>query len=330
MLIKYNPNQEIKRRIKELYEQDNLHGLFAAGEDWIVIILAIVISEKINCLLIGKSALIYFGKALNYFLTILLIGCRQRALATLLHESAHNVLTKNCKLNYILGTVFGGWCIFQSWHVYRQTHVREHHVHLGDPDRDPDYQDLIRNNIYGENLSKRTFYIHLLKIVFDPTQTLSYIHYLFVNRMWNEKEDKKEFGFRIAFYLGATFFLVYYGMIHFLIWYWLIPLCTVANWVGAFLELSEHYPLLEVYQDRSELYLSRNRLGISKLGNFFLGIHEESWHLVHHLFPKVPFYHQAAAHEILLSDPEYRALQTTNGWTSIIKEMANMSEIRRQ
>ncbi|WP_314342182.1 hypothetical protein [Simonsiella muelleri] len=96
-------DKEILQEIKTLYVYDDWHGIVAIIYDHLMIIFAILLSE------------------FSYWflpLTVLLIGSRQRALATVLHEASHSALTKNQKLGKILGTYFSGYLIFQSWDSY--------------------------------------------------------------------------------------------------------------------------------------------------------------------------------------------------------------------
>lgn len=105
-------DKEILQEIKTLYVYDDWHGIVAIIYDYLMIIFAILLSE------------------FSYWflpLTVLLIGSRQRALATVLHEASHSALTKNQKLGKILGTYFSGYLIFQSWDSYSLSHVKNHH-----------------------------------------------------------------------------------------------------------------------------------------------------------------------------------------------------------
>jgi fatty acid desaturase len=88
--------------VNSLAGLDNWHGPLALATDWAFMIAVAVVCQ----LLFGWVAWAF------YFLVALpLIGTRQRALATLLHESAHGTLAKNKRLNKFLGTWLSGWVI---------------------------------------------------------------------------------------------------------------------------------------------------------------------------------------------------------------------------
>ena len=121
----YNFSKDIRDKLRPLYRSNNYRGIIGLLYDYIVIALAIYLGQ-FNVIL--------------YPLAVLLIGSRQRALATILHDASHLCLAKSRTLNYILGTYFSGYLIAQEFNIYKQSHVKGHHTHLGDPDKDPDYQ----------------------------------------------------------------------------------------------------------------------------------------------------------------------------------------------
>ncbi len=92
-----------------------------------------------DVLVIAASAWAASWSLWLYPLAVLMIGARQRALASLLHESCHKTLMKNRVLNDAVGRWCAGFPIFQSHRAYVRSHVLLHHSFLGDEKRDPDY-----------------------------------------------------------------------------------------------------------------------------------------------------------------------------------------------
>ncbi len=85
-------------------------------------------------------------------------------------------------------------------------------------------------------------------------------------------------------------------------WYWLIPLTTVfafANWTRS---VSEHYGLPDTTSN--DLGLTRNFEG-PRWERFIFTPHHIGIHLVHHLFPTIPFYNLPKAHALLKQLPEW-------------------------
>src|SRR3990167_1486788 len=113
----------IKERVAALRALDNWHAFVAVMYDYLVI-----------------AAGIYFFllSPWLYPISLILIGSRQRALATILHESAHRCIAKSSRLNRFIGTYLSGYLILQELNVYSDSHIKQHHAFLGDKKRDPD------------------------------------------------------------------------------------------------------------------------------------------------------------------------------------------------
>lgn len=63
---------------------------------------------------------------------------------------------------------------------------------------------------------------------------------------------------------------------------------------------------------KNNLRASRNRFSHA-IEHFFTGIHGESYHLIHHLFPAIPFWNLEKAHKILMKDFDYREVNKNFG-----------------
>ncbi|CAF1190429.1 unnamed protein product [Adineta ricciae] len=96
-------------------------------------------------------------------------------------------------------------------------------------------------------------------------------------------------------------------------------------WIGSFIELLEHYPLIET-APRVDIYMTRNRI-CGWLWNFFFGVHNEHYHMIHHLFPKVPQWEFHSVHLILMQDPIYASLHEKTGWKHLLKEIIEVDDL---
>lgn len=321
---RYLFSEQILNEIKALCKLDNWHGFLQLLEDWFIIVCFIFVSE-LNFTYYNRLSTII--SLIVYAMTIFIIGTRMRGLAEILHQSAHGTLCQNRKLNLILGTLPSGWVVLQSWSVYRKTHVFQHHPFLGDPNSDPDVQVLIEQGLYEENITQLEKIMYLLKIP-SVSSTILYIKYLIKNRIYSNIENRFEFYTRISFLAGVLAALYYLDFLSIFVRYWLVPLLTTANWLGAFIELSEHYPLLmRKGKVTKDIYMSRNRL-TTPLENFFIGIHQENFHLVHHLFPRIPAWNFFKAHAILMKDSAYFALHQKQkvGLAGLLYDMLNPTQ----
>ena len=92
-------NKNQKMWLKKLCGRDNFHGLLSIMQDMCFIVLAILFCVNVSYWFFPVS--------------VLIIGARQRALASLLHEAAYGTLFSSKILNETVGRVVCGWTILQ-------------------------------------------------------------------------------------------------------------------------------------------------------------------------------------------------------------------------
>lgn len=290
----YNFSKDIKNELKPLHQSNNYRGILGLIYDYAIIFFSI-----------------YLGSIfpLFYPISVLIIGSRQRALATLLHDASHLCLAKNKKLNYILGTYFSGYLIGQEFNVYQKSHVNGHHRHLGDPKRDPDYQYHIEAGLYSLTNQKQFLKRYVLKPLF-LLNIISYAFYVFKNRMLQFKKYPIQYFVMTIYWICILSLLYYFGFLNYFVFYWMIPYFTSFMVIGWFIELAEHYPL--VLNNNKALYMTRNRFS-HWIESFFFSIHAENYHLTHHLQASIPYWNIRKAHEIMMKDKNYRELNLRMG-----------------
>ena len=291
-------SQDIMSRLRPLNACDNYHGIFSVLHDWFIVFGCIIVNNwlmKYN---------FYLG-LLFYIVSLLAIAGRMRGLSSLLHESTHRALAKWKLLNDILGSVLSGWCVLQSWTGYHYQHVVLHHPHLGDADKDPDYKQFLQTGLYDEGTTRADVIDYLTNIP-SPRSTVLYVQYLIKDRIFPKSEKGFETVLRISFWAAVVIALYETGnMKNFLI-YWVIPMLTTANWIGNIAEILEHFPLLR-YKGADELHSSRNKF-CGTIGDFLFNPHGDEYHLLHHLFGRIPHWNYKKAHDILMEDENYRSV----------------------
>lgn len=306
----YRFSPEITRDIKKINRSDNWHCLLAWCTDmaWIA----------------ALAAACYLVSWWLYPLAALVIGARQRGLSTILHDCAHGVGAANKRLQMIIGTVMTAYPIFQQHYAYKVSHVYTHHPKLGNPEADPDLQFFVEEKAYTP-ASRSRYFVRMVVWPALGRQTIAYLRYLIRNRFLVSKEDRRNdratsiihrrkkwldlFAFW-AFWAVVTGLCWYFGVVVELLLFWVIPYLTSFQILGWYIELSEHTPLVRDYT--VDLYMTRNRKsrGIEK---WLTGIHNDNYHLEHHLDSRTPFWNLRKAHEIRLRDPEYAALDAMTG-----------------
>jgi fatty acid desaturase len=258
---------------------------------------------------------IYLTLAVSYWfypIALVLIGSGQRTFANILHEAAHFHFAKNRLLNFIGGTVLTSYLIFHMFTPYRNSHVGFHHRHFGDPENDPDYNFHILLGLYEAKESHAQFIWKNLILALIGYRSWEYIKYIYHDRILFS-EDKVVIRMPISIttdrlLFAATWIMVLSLVAWFNVWlefllFWIVPCFTTYIAIGWCAELAEHYPLPES-EDR-RLLMTRNRKGWA-IENFLFGRHNDRYHLVHHIFPTIPFCNLKRAHDVLLQDDAYR------------------------
>lgn len=276
-----------KRRVKALCERNNYRGFVSIVSDYVWIFAA--------CLL-SLEALPWL-----YPLSILIIGARQRALASLFHDAAHGTLFRSKTLNRVVSRVFCGWPVMQSMSSYRQSHVIAHHSRLGDAVHDPDFRELKDAGVYEIPPGPGFFRRFVLGAICGRL-TVRYIKSLLQSRLsfsLKSYERLAESRLILAFHVAIAAIAYAQGWLANLMLYWWMPLVVVFPIIGWFSELSEHYPFMDASNEWC--FSARNRYPFWG-ERLFIGMHGDSFHLTHHLLPGVPHWNLAAATRMLRAD----------------------------
>lgn len=306
---------DVQQELNSLNRSDNWHVFLAWAEDVFWMALSV--------------ALCVYGSYWLYPLAVLIIGARQRGLSTLLHDCAHGVGVADKRLQMFAGTVLTAYPIFQQHYAYKVSHVFTHHPKLGSPEGDPDLRFFIEQGAYRKGSTPN----YVRRVVIFPllgTQTWAYLRYLVRNRYRVLKgedkrgEDKraevsspvqrrKRALDRAGFWLfwAAVVSLAWYGgWLLGLLLFWVIPYLTSFQILGWYIELSEHTPL--VRDSNVDLYMTRNRKSRT-WEKFLTGIHNDNYHLEHHLDPRTPFWNLHKTRLVRLRDPNYAAVDGALG-----------------
>lgn len=294
-VIRHQFSPDVQRQLAELRKLDNWHAPMALAADWAVIVCVIALCER---LLSG------WAWWLGYVLLALpVIGTRQRALATLLHEAAHGVLARDRMLGRLLGTLPSGYLILQSLTAYRRSHLKDHHGGFGDPFVDPDLRAHLSHGLYRP-MTGRAFAVRFLIAPLFGVRTPRLVVELLTQRLSGSAPELLA-GLGVVTYFGgaaAACFLLGAGELFLL--YWAVPLFLVFPVINWYVELLEHFPM--VGQEDVDILTSRPR-ATGPITRHLFGIHGEGYHLDHHLSPTIPYWNLRKAHRIRLADPDYHA-----------------------
>jgi len=291
-------DKKIKKDIQKLCQLDNWHGPLAVASDYAVIAATILLTIHSDWLF--------------YPFALLIIGSRQRALATILHEASHRTLTKSPRLSFLIGSFCSGYLVLSTFSAYKYSHRHLHHGNFGNPEKDCDYHDMIASGVYDESLSRSSY---IWRVILAPLLLLripSQLYFILKARLFAAKRRKSNLYELILFVffwgLIVSGFLHFHGFFYLFI-FWVVPYLTAFQVINWFIELSEHAPLMN---NEVDILMTRNR-NSHWFEAFFTSIHNEHYHLAHHLWPCVPFWKMKPLHDILMTDPVYAKAHSDSG-----------------
>ncbi|MET0135824.1 MAG: fatty acid desaturase family protein [Kibdelosporangium sp.] len=338
----YRFPDDVQAALKDLNRSDNWHAAAAWVQDIVWMALCVWLCVEVSWWL--------------YPLAVLVIGARQRGLSTILHDCAHGIGAADRRLQMFIGTLLTAYPIFQQHYAYKISHVFTHHPTLGNPDRDPDLRFFIEQKAY-EKAAPRTYVRRVVLMPLFGAQTWAYLKYLVRNRYRLLKAGKdgsqptgaatvqrrKRVLDRVGFW---SFWLAVIGLCWWQGWllelalFWVVPYLTSFQILGWYIELSEHTPL--VRDSNVDLYMTRNRKSRT-WEKFLTGIHNDNYHLEHHLDPRTPFWNLGKASRVRLADPNYAAVDAVLGglftrgpqgqpsaMSAIVTSMTDLTESKEQ
>jgi fatty acid desaturase len=316
---------QLLRDVKKFSALRPFQTVWAIFFTWVSIALAIWIT-------------ILFPHYWLYPFTLIFIGTRQHALGILFHEAAHFRLFSQRWLNDFCGDFFAAFPLGLSVPSYRTTHLR-HHAHNAtelDPDLlsarhdsrlkwpQPKKQGifLLVRDFFGTNpelvsgvmviwgITPRLFKITPLQLSKITKSPVALTESLIGRSSEEMKIPLGEWARFLGFYGLVIAALSFTHTWHLYLFFWLIPQFTMLAFIFRVRGAAEHQGLPNEHA-LNETRTIKNPSRIEKIIFAPLNIH---YHLEHHLFPSVPFYHLPALHRRLNAIPEYARLahQTEN------------------
>jgi beta-carotene hydroxylase len=190
---------------------------------------------------------------------------------TVIHDASHNSAHRNRLVNAILG--HGSALILGfSFPVFTRVHL-QHHAHVNDPENDPDHFVSTGGPLW---LIAARFFYHEI--------------YFFRRQLWRDWELLEWFLGRFA--VGLLVFMAWeFGFLSYILNYWFSPALVVGIALGLFFDYLPHRPFQERDRWKNARVYPSALLNILIMG--------QNYHLVHHLWPSVPWYKYKPTYEVM-------------------------------
>jgi beta-carotene hydroxylase len=257
----------------------SLSGKFAWAT--VALFLGILVS-------VSTVAALAIAGYLSYWVAIPLNAILIYAIFAPLHEAVHdNIAGPYAGLRWLellIGHV-SGFVLLAPYPGFRLLHLH-HHQHTNDPVEDPDYW--VKSNNYLMVILRcmaiqPAYVIHLYKIARDPAS---------MRVFWYEI-------LCLAAYIPIIAGAYALGWGNELVLLWILPGYIGVVMCPLFFDWPVHHPHTERkrYTDSAVLVFPRPIRRVMEIA--FFG---HSYHLMHHLYPRIPFYHYGTAYHALAQE----------------------------
>ncbi|HLO47074.1 MAG TPA: fatty acid desaturase, partial [Kamptonema sp.] len=188
---------------------------------------------------------------------------------TVIHDASHNAAHRDRIINALLGHGSALMLGF-AFPVFTRVHI-QHHAHVNDPDNDPDHFVSTGGPLW---LIAARFFYHEI--------------FFFKRRLWR-KFELWEWFFSRLFVIAIVYISIQYDHLGYVLNFWFSPALVVGLALGLFFDYLPHRPFQERDRWKNARVYPSPILNILILG--------QNYHLIHHLWPSIPWYNYKPAYE---------------------------------
>jgi fatty acid desaturase len=235
----------------------------------------------------------------TYLVTGILIARTQLALAVMMHESAHGVLLPNQRWNDAIGQLFAAAPLFLSMATYRAGHIKHHQNPMM---ADDPVSVIFQINDYP--LKRHILVFRLLTdlsgvgVCLNIWHTLKGTYRAILPPVLKSTSQKiGEIASIVLIQGGMLALLTHWGHAELYLYLWIMPALTLLPFMGRMRAIMEHagMPPLE------NQALNARTISNPSWQTFLFGPHAIHYHIEHHLYVRVPFYHLGTVHRQMLA-----------------------------
>ena len=272
-------------------KQFSSFGRLGVPAAWAVVLL--YVSTIVVCVVAGYLLLngpITFPEAFALVLLMILTATRLRGLNNIVHECSHSTFCRSREQNVLIGRVCASFTL-SSFKKYKDEHL-SHHAHLGDAELDRDFRGIAHFGL-NEKLDR----LAIIRHVVTPLMGKHLPYYVSIDL---SDDDGAWFKWlRVSLVFSGIAFTAAEPVPGALLI--LIPYLLVFSSLNYWADCIDHAGLIG---SEDELDASRNVI-VPRIVKWLFFPRNDSYHLVHHLFPQVPARHLETAHKILVADSLY-------------------------
>jgi fatty acid desaturase len=289
---------DLRQTIKVLSRVHVLASVYHIAEVWLVVAATVYTSAVLVPLSSGALGVCV------YLVAAAVLSSRQHALMVLTHEGIHKRLSRTLWVNDWLARLTAAFPVFISLAKWRFIHLYHHqYTHTADdPDRaiyaryplgSKRFLRLLLRDVCGLNV------VTTLKYFIDiPLVTPDFNHrFLGEARevQYRQIADMRAFVLFWGVILAGGFSVGGGRAVLLLVLYWLVPYCTFTQVLFRIRGAIEHGNV----PDPDNPYRQTRTYFIHPALGFFFSPKQVNYHLEHHLYPSVPFYHLPRLHALL-------------------------------
>jgi fatty acid desaturase len=267
--------------LQSFYQRDRWRPIRDGVAIWTVILSAM-------------AAAILTGNLIVTVVAFCVIAGRQLALNNMVHEASHYLLSRDKKLNDWLSDIFFAAPHLISTDGYRAKHL-PHHSHLGHPPEDEEFK--ARYLFRG----RRFFWRSLFAVLGGPSLVTAAAYGKTVEQGGNGFRSITLIAITNAALLGYCWVL---GSPWAYLYLWLLPLLTLAGYLGTLRVVAEHQPVEYAQSPEEDFHspldppLTRS-IPAGPIARFFVAPLNFCYHFEHHAFPAVPYSALPKLHRLL-------------------------------
>ncbi|MBZ4377129.1 fatty acid desaturase family protein [Corallococcus sp. AS-1-6] len=280
--------------VRKLSVVTNARGLWAVARQWLIIALSVAFVVQVD-------------RWWAWVLAAVIISTRQHALLSLVHEASHHHLLTHRKANDVLADLLCAFPMNITTEGYRKEHA-EHHRYVN-TEKDPYWRTAQRDHAWMFPRTRVGTALVLLGDMvgfFTPSHVRIMIPWSYTGRALGKGGPPPSRAEHVRYALWLTGFITFLtltgGWLHYLL-LWSIPSLTLMMVAFRIRAVVEH-PFTPATPD--ETHETRDVAAATWFERFFIAPFNASYHLSHHLFPSVPYYHLPALHAQLMRTGLYR------------------------